>query len=280
MPVQTPEQYYGDEANWGGYQFITMSDLMDDLMLETTDPDSYLVNIPRHKILKTLKDGIRFTNRHTRRIVHAIEVTVPDTGWMPLPQNYVDWLRLSVVDQDLRLQPLNINNSINTAVGYLQDHEGEILFDNDGGILEADSSNVYATPYKKYQFTDSLRGGFHTLDTSKLSRFGEFKIDEQVGTIAFSSNLINREIVMEYISDGVDLEEINESEIQIHKDLRDVIYEYTYSHCIATRRNVPYNEKLRAKNSFKTLLHQVKIDIAGFDMNQIIRVARTSTKMG
>lgn len=280
MAIQTPEQYYTNQDNWGNYQFITISEIMDELMLETTDPDSYLVNVPRHKILRTLKAGIRAVNKETRRIVHAIEMTVGEQGFIVLPQNYIDWVRVSVVGTDNRLYPLNINNNISTAIGYLQDHDAHILFDDQGEILEADSMNTYAKTYRKYQFCDSLRGGYQTLDTSKFSRHGEFKIDEQLGTIVFSADLIDKEIVLEYISDGVDLEEVREEEIKIHKDLRDAIWEYTYAYCISTRKNVPNNEKIRAKNSFKTLIHKIKIDISSFDLNKINQVARTSTKQG
>ncbi len=280
MAVQTPEEYFMDSANWGNYQFMPITGIMDRLMLETTDPDSYLVNVPKHKILQTLKDGIRYVNRATKRIVHAIELTVPDSSYLALPQNYIDWVRVSVVDQDDRLRPLDVNDGISTAVGYLQDHNAEILFDDQGEILEADSRNAYARPYRKYHFVDSMRGGYQTMDTSKLSRNGEFKIDEELGTIVFSSDLIGKEVVIEYISDGVDLEDIREEEINIHKDLRDAVYEYTYAYCIATRRNVPANEKLRAMNSFKTRLHKTKIYAADFDLNKIDRATRTSTKQG
>jgi hypothetical protein len=43
--------------------------------------------------------------------------------------------------------------------------------------------NAFAVPYQKYGFANV--GGQFRLDTSKLSRFGEFKIDERKDVIQF-----------------------------------------------------------------------------------------------
>ena len=108
----------------------------------------------------------------------------------------------------------NINKGINIATGYLQDNDAEILFDNDGDIITADGKNTYAKPYTKYEFIDTYRGGQQELDTSNLSRSGEFVIDEQKGVISFSSNIMEKEVVFEYISDGLQMAELKEEEIK------------------------------------------------------------------
>lgn len=275
-----PEDYYNDSDNWGYYQYITLKDFVDEFLIETTDEDSYLSNVSRSKIVSQAINGIRLLNREIKKTVKAVEMTVGPEMYLILPQDYVDWVRVSVIDNQGHLQPLNINVRINRSIGYLQDHNGEILFDNDGFILTADGNNYLGTPHTKYQFTDYFRGGFFELDTSVLSRYGEFVIDEERGTIAFSSDLEDKEIVIEYISDGLDAKNIDEKAITINKQLIEVLSDWVYSECIAKRRSVPANEKQRARRRYKSTLHKTKIDAANFDINQISRVLNLSSRQG
>jgi hypothetical protein len=276
--MQTPEDYYSDQENWGNYQFITLKQFIDEFMVETTDPDSYLNNTPRSKIVTQSKIGIRTLNREIKKTVLAIEMTVGPDMYLPLPQDYVDWVRVSVVTADGKLKALNINVLINRAIGYLQDDTGEILFDEQGQILQADGTNYIGKPYRKYKFTDYFRGKNFELDTSVLSRWGEFLIDEERGTIAFSSNLEGKEIVLEYISDGLQMYNLREEDITIHKDLVETLSDWVYSECISKRRHVPANEKDRARKRYKTTLHKCKIDSADFDINQMFRLKSAATK--
>jgi hypothetical protein len=275
---QTPEQYYSNEDNFGSYQYTNLKDIIDSMLLEAQDDDSFLKNTPRSKLIRHAKQAIREVTRQVANDVIAIEVTVPGSLCWPMPQDYVNYARVSVVEYDsvtgsLRLQPLDVNYKINTAIGYLQDNNADIIFDEDGLIITADSSNGYAKPYKKYNFSTEYQP---TLNTSKLSQFGEFTPDERRGMFLFSSDLSDREIVIEYVSDGLQAGFLDE-EITVHKYLRDTIENWVYFSCIERRRNVPQNEKDRALRRYKTTLHQAKMALANFDLLRIARTLRANT---
>ena len=280
MAQQTPLQYYTDAKSHGNYQYTSLKDIIDNMLLEASEEDSYLKNVKRSKIINHARQAIRTVTRQAASDVLAIEVTVPDTLFWVLPQDFVHYCRISVVVIDpstgsLRLRALNVNDSINTAIGYLQDNKGDLLFDNLGGILTADSSNGYNLPYKTYSFSTSHQPG---LNTSKLSNYGEFVIDESRGCILFDSNLRDKEVVIEYVSDGLQAD-LTESEITVHKYLRDCIEDWVYFACIERKRNVPANEKQRASQRYKTTLHQAKMARANFDLLEIAR-ALTTQSMG
>ena len=277
MAIQTAETYYEDEEKWGGYAYISLKALIDELLIETTDSDSYLYNTPRSKLLVAAKNGIRVLNKEIKKTILSIEMTVGGQLYFVLPQDYVDWVAVSVVMPDFTKEILNINKNINIAIGYLQDHNADVIFDSDGEIITADSSNIYNKPYRVPAIPESTSGGNQELDTSKLTRSGEFIIDDRKGVIAFSSNLEDKEVVLDYISDGLQMWDLKETEITFHKTMKDALLEYTYNECISKRRNVPANEKHRAKNSFKTTLHKAKIDALDLDINEVIRATRTST---
>lgn len=286
---QTGLEYHTDEDSHGNYIFISLDEILNEMLLETTDPDSYLVNTPRSKLVANLKKGIRSLNRDIKKTVLAREFTVgPSLNWV-LPQDYVDWIRVSVLDEDCNLQPLNVNTNVHKAEAYLQDNDYVIQFNNEGEILTLDAANTYAKPFTKYEFcsnyrgrnfgfSSGYRGGHFELDTSKLSKYGEFSIDEQVGRIVFSSNLQDRDIVLEYISDGLEMENLRLEEITFHKDLRETLYAYVYNECISRRRNVPRNEKDRAKAEYKALRHQAVVIAANFDLNEIMRLQGSKSK--
>jgi hypothetical protein len=271
--MPTSEDYYGDESLHGGYQYVSLKTIIDNMLLEGEVEDSYLNNVKRSRVINYAKQAIRTVTRQAANDVFAIEVTVPKSLSWVLPQDYVNYVRISVVTLDqatgsLRLFPLDINRNISTATGYVQNENNDLTFDDLGQIITADISNGYARPYKKYSFGGCAGG---SSDTSKMSKYGEFVIDERRGTILFSSDLSEKEIVIEYISDGLHAE-LLEEEITVHKYLRDTIENWVYFSCIERRRNVPANEKQRALLRYKTTLHQAKIARADFNLLQIARI--------
>lgn len=272
----TDLEYIENNEAHGVYQYVSLKTIIDNMVLESLDDDSYLKNTARFRLLQYAKQGIRKLTQEAANDILAFEITVPDNLVVVVPKDYVNWVRISLVTRDpitngFMLQPLNENRNINTAIGYLQDHKGDLLFDNNGMILTSDSSNAFAHPYKRYKVSDlGSCGPGKYLDTTKVSQYGEFVIDERKGVILFSSNLMDKEVVIEYISDGLQAE-LNEEEITIHKDLQNVLEDWIYYACIERRRNVPANEKQRALLRYKTTLHQAKLDRLNIKLYEIIR---------
>jgi hypothetical protein len=276
--AQTPEQYFENENLHGGYQYDTLKDILDIMVLRTQDDDSILKNTKRTHLLLYAKEGLRELAADTTNDVMMIEFTVPDSNYFTLPQGYVNWVRVSVVCGSLEtgfyLEPLDINRKISTATGYLQDHNAEILFDSDGYILESDSTNAYAVPHRSYSFG----GGYQpTLDTSKLSRNGEFNIDERGGRITFSSTLTDREVVMEFISDGL-LPELHEQSVTIHKHCAQALKDWIYYAAIEQKKNVGQNTKDAALRRYKSSLHLSKKRLSGMNLQYLMRLMREKTK--
>lgn len=281
--METPEQYYNTPASHGSYQFTTLKDIVDEMMMNRLEPDSYVKNTNRNLFILHAKNGIKKMTAETSAGIFAIEMTVGEDSYITLPQDYVSHVRVSVVVMDSRtgkryLHPLDINSEINTATGYLQDNDAKILFDDDGNIITADASNIYNIPYKSYEFTGGSCGGNAFFDTSVLSEFGEYTIDENNGKLGFSDNLINKEIVLEYQSDGLQWEYFADKEIKVHKKIEEAVKDWTYYACIERRVNVPMNEKIRALNRYKTTLFQTKKKMSGLDLKAVSKLLRSKSK--
>tara|TARA_B100002049_G_scaffold145952_1_gene108406 strand:- start:2627 stop:3442 length:816 start_codon:yes stop_codon:yes gene_type:complete len=265
MAAQTPSEYYADDASWGNYQFITLKELVDEMLADSTDSDSYLANTKRSQIVRNLKRGIKELNRDTKKTVYAAQLTLGPKLYFALPQSYIDWVRVSVIDEHGRMQPLNINNKINTAAGYLQNYKHELLFDYQGQLLTTDMANAFQKPFIRHTVCT-------TNDTSLLSKFGEFKVSDDRSTIHFSSNLQGKDIVIEYLSDGLEMEKIKETEIKVNKSLTQAIRWFAISEILALRRNATQYDKTTTRNRYLKERHKALIDALNLDFNEIARV--------
>lgn len=281
---ETAEEYYNNSESHGKYQFTTLKDIVDELMMERFDPDSYIKNTNRNLFILHAKNGIKELTKDTKAPVLSIEMTVGENSFIILPQNYVDWVSVSIVLVDPKngkryLKQLDENNDINTATGYLQDDEANILFDDEGGILTADASNAYNMPYRSYEFIGSSCGGSNAFfDTAVLTEYGEFKVDQENGKLVLSDNLIDKEIVLEYVSDGLHLEYLSDGQIKVHKYMEKAVKDFAYHGCIKKRQTVPANEKARADLERRSSKWQAKKSLAGINLRKIARVMRSKSK--
>lgn len=281
--METPEEYYGNPDSHGSYQFTTLKDIVDEMMMERLEPDSYIKNTNRNLFILHAKNGIKKMTKDTSACVLSIEMTVGNECYITVPQNFVSHVSVSVVLVDGNgkrySKPLDNNQNMITAIGYLQDDEANILFDDEEKILTADASNVYNMPHRSNEFVGDCSGsGNAFLNTSILSEYGEFKIDEEKGKIAFSENIADREIVLEYLSDGLHLEYFGEGQIKVHKYIEEAVRAWAYYGCISKRQTVPANEKARANMEFRTLRFKAIKDLAGLDLRKISRAMRSKSK--
>lgn len=278
--METPYQYHSTVASHGNYQFTLLKDLIDGLLMDRLEEDSFIKNTNRNILIYHAKMGIKNMTKLNTAAHMAIEMTVGKEGFVVLPQNFVSLNRVSVALLDpftgsRRLYPLDITQSIITATGYLQDNNAKILFDDDGNIITADASNAYNIPHQTFEFSG---GSNPFLDTSNLSEFGEAKVDELNGKLIVSATIIDKEIVIEYDSDGLQWEAFNEGAIKVPKFLEQVIKDYTYYATIEKRQTVPANEKQRALMRYKTTRFEAVKASAKIDLIQINRLMRTKSK--
>lgn len=279
--METPEQYHGNEASHGNYQFSTLKEIVDGMMMSKLESDSYIKNTNRNLIIYHAKMGIKELTKVISGATLAIEMTVGKDSCIVLPQDFVSCESVSVVveiEGTRKLCPLDRNQNINTATGVLQDNDAKILFDDNGFILTADASNAYNMPYKSYEFIGSYTGGNAFIDGANFSVNGEYKVDEENGKLVLDSRLIEREVVLVYKSDGLQWESFAEGEIKVHKYLEQALKDWIYYACIEQRQTVPANEKRRALDRYKTTRFEAKKKRSGLNLQQIAREMRSKSK--
>jgi hypothetical protein len=243
-------EYYNDSSLYGEYQYINLEDIVNDLQA-IKKQNQFLSSIPRADLISAGKRAIRDLTIDVAKDIKAIELEINSSLNLVLPEDFIDYVRLSYIDDEGQLRPIAKSNHILLAQSYLQDNDGNILFDNDGnvitselGITGADFELNDRNLYHEFSFTPNI-------DLTK-SNPNKFRVDKEQGIIRFNSSIEGKNVVLEYISDGLNSKfgTLTEVDIKIHKKLQDAIMDAIYYRCIKYNSSAPDYEKRRARKEY------------------------------
>ncbi len=285
----------GDE-NWGSYQYITLADVVNNFMLMYVGNHELINNIDRYKVLFHAKRGIQELNYDAMREVKVLQQSLDDRIRLVLPSDYVNYVRISMYENG-ELRPLVENVQINYSRSYLQDHEAKILFDKDGGILEGTSE----VDYKRikgldksmylgeglmngcegycdngYWYFERAIGARYGLNTETANINPTFRIDKRTGVINFSSEMSGKEVVIEYISDGLEMG--NDSEVVVNKLAEEFIYAYIKYMILSTKLGVQEYIVRRAQKEKTAMYRNAKLRMSNIHPSRLLMSLRGQNK--
>jgi len=137
MPTTLPIDYYEESSNHGNYVYRTLEEIVYNFIQGYTGDNTIIGHVERRNVLFWAKLGLKEFTIDALREVKAVELELGDTLDIILPPDYLSYVRVCYVNQKTgELMPLARDLSMPLATAYLQDHNAEILFDNDGYILE------------------------------------------------------------------------------------------------------------------------------------------------
>src|SRR5690606_38311085 len=246
-------EYYENPNVWGNYQYVTLNDVVNNYMAGRSSDDFTSLE-PRHRVLLQARRGFRELYYDVAREIRAVELELSPLLNITVPPDFVNFVRISWVDEHGQLHPMVIDRSMSIAERYLQDNEYNILFDDEGCVLQDDglSPQVDLVNTKRRGYNFCASSFQPNLDLSRVFKNGRFNFDRSSGVIQFGSEVFGKHIVLEYISDGIytGCEGRPEVDIRIHKFAETAIMDFIYYELIKNRRNVPANEKARARKEF------------------------------
>lgn len=284
--------YFDDSNQWGKYQFITMEEIINDFIM-ARDQDDYTITVPRHKILYQARQVFKeFHYDVLQEIkVQALDLN-PETLNVPLPPDYVNYVRVSFVDENGILQPMSVNRRLNIAEEYLQDNQYRILTDEQGCPLQ-DSDSYLRGIKNRGAKRDGLgdSGVYNTYvlcnngyepnrDMSKTFVNGSYKVDKSRGIIQFDSSVGGEKIVLEYVSDGLftGCLGLPEKELRVHKFAEMAVRDGIYYRLIKNRRNVPAVEKARARKEFFNSRRLARLRLGTLRYSELIQSFKKQSK--
>ena len=297
-------QYYENggvdpkNENWGSYQYVSLYDIVNNFMLMYSGNHSLVNNEERFKILFHAKRAIQELNYDAFKEIKILELSVTDNLRFVLPADYVNWVRINMY-QDGVLRPLTENIQTNFSNAYLQDNDGNILFDIDGNVLKPQFSDIDFDRIKNtkksiylnqgsqfsglegYNYDDNWYfeygiGARYGLNTETANFNPTFKIDKKSGVINFSSDMSGRLCILEYVSDG--MEGGDDSKISVNKLFEDYVYAYIEYAILNSKLNVQEYVVRRAQKRKTSLLRNAKIRISNIHPGRLLMNLRGQSK--
>ena len=278
----------------GQYRYISLTDIINNYMIAFVGEGKLIPTCKRTDILFHAKRGIQEFSYDISRVEKIQEVEVGNTLSIPFPQDYVNYVRLSRVDDagiEHILTPARYTSRPSESI--LQDEDAGYLFDADGSVLTAHpyTSDKFAN-FEHANLTGAYNNSDLTYDIHKdIDRIGEFGkryglnpeisqkngvfvVDELNGSFGFSNDILNKVITIKYISDGLGTDD----EMQIHKLAEDAIYKYI-THAIASgRANFPEYIINRFRKERRAAMRNAKLRLSNLKLGELTQVMRGKSK--
>jgi hypothetical protein len=123
-------------------------------------------------------------------------------------------------------------------------------------------------------YGDNYFGQRYGLQPETAQVNGWFTINDRNGKMSFSSDLANKLIILEYISDGLGYD----ADMKIPKLAEEALYAHISHAILATRVNQPEYviQRLRREKSAK--LRNAKIRLSNIKLNEFVQIARGKSK--
>lgn len=298
VPYMSNQEYYTYSENWGSYQYVSLYNIVNNFMLMNTGNHSLINNEEKFKIIFHAKRAIQELHYDAFKEVKVLELNVCDTLRFILPHDYVNWVRVSLY-KDGTLRPLTENIQANSAKKYLQDNKCGLMFDQNGVVVSAETSNIdfdrlnsmtksiyldSSSPYSGNMgynvgndwFFDFPIGARFGLNTSTANRNPTFRIDSKSGVINFSSTMLGETCILEYISDG--MEGGDDSTISVNKLFEKYIYAYIKYEILKDKLGVQEYIVNRSRKEKTALLRNAKIRISNIHPSKLLMSLRGMDK--
>jgi hypothetical protein len=279
---------------FGGYRYISLTDLVNNYMYAYVGDGKLINRTKRTDVLFHAKRGIQEFSYDISRIEKIQEIELGPSLSMPMPQDYVHYVRLSFVDDagiENIIYPARYTSRPSESI--LQDDDYAYLFDSDGSLLtgtpvtnnrfkDFDISKLTGSPtnadvsYDADNALDRLLvfGGRYGLDPETTQNNGVFVIDELNGKFSFSSDMAERIVTLKYVSDGLGTDD----EMQVHKFAEDAMYKYI-THAIASAQvNFPEYIVNRFRKERRAAMRNAKLRLSSLKLGELTQVMRGKSK--
>ena len=294
------EKAYGDtvEDNYGSYEYIKLTDAIDNFMVGYVGDGKLIQNAKKSDVLFFAKRSLQEFSYDTLKSIHSQELNIPASLSVILPQDYVNYVRVSFIDQLGVKRIIYPANNLTTAPYEtpIQDQQGVPTQDNFGENIEGTSLTVerwkrandgllngqlannidQAVDFQNaYGFEGSWNWGRqYGLDPQLAQSNGWFNMNEREGKMSFSSNLVGKLIVLEYISDGLGYDK----DTKVPKLAEDALYASILHSIVSTRSGQQEYLVQRLQKDRRAKLRNAKIRLSNIKLDEIVQVMRGKSK--
>ena len=288
---------YGNtvEENYGSYSYISLEDVINNFQIAYVGTGKLIPSCKRTDIIFHAKRGMQEFSYDTLKSIKSQELSIPPELSVVIPQDYVNYTKVSWIDKLGVKRPIYPANNLTTNPfeNPVQDSKGVPTQDNFGNNIEGtsiteerwrtaedtlinqgDLEDLYNEGYDSWGWDEQLLGQNYGIDPQYAQVNGWFTINNREGKMSFSSNLAGSLIVLEYISDGL----ASDMETKVPKLAEEALYAHISHAIIASRINQPEYIVRRLKQERSAKLRNAKLRLSNIKLDEIVQVMRGKSK--
>ena len=209
---QSAYNYYSGN-DLGGYQFISLKHIISNFMIAYVGEGKIIPKVKRTDILFHAQRAIQELSYDTFKSSKSQEITVPPSLTMPLPQDYVNYVKLTWVDSSGIEHIIYPTSKTSNPNSIAQDSNGNYMFNTPNLDEETDPGSP--NNLLQFPFTFNLSQGLTVGQTTITVSPHILGIDP---TTSFYENLadtnpfvVGMEIVSPYFPTGTTISSITEA---------------------------------------------------------------------
>ena len=281
------------EKNYGSYAYTKLNDIINNFIVAYVGAGKLIPSAKRTDIIFHAKRAMQEFSYDTLRSVNSQELTIPHSLSLPIPQDYVNYVSMHWID-DQGVKHVMTPTSMTTNPGAipLQSDNGQPMQDNfgdnvDGTSITEDRWSNNALKNRRdvidngdfswdllYGEQSYGVGQLYGLDPQNANINGYFTINDREGKFSFSSDLVNRIIILEYISDGLS----TGMDTRVPKLAEEAMYAYISHAIVASRINQPEYIVNRLKKEKSAKLRNAKLRLSNVKLNEFVQIMRGKSK--
>jgi hypothetical protein len=289
---------YGNvvEENWGSYAYIKLNDIIDNYMVGYVGDGKLVNKVKKSDVLFFAKRGLQEFSYDTLKSIKSQELTIPPNLSVPIPQDYVNYVNMSWIDQagikhiiypttltsNPYKTPIQDGQGVPTQDNFERNLQGTSITnkrwkDNNLKNLdrELDNSSFWANIYGGgFGNGFGTVGGQYGIQPEIAQINGWFTINERENKFSFSSDLSDKLIILSYISDGLAID----SDTRVPKMAEEAMYAYISHAIISTRSNQPEYVVNRLSREKAAKLRNAKIRLSNIKLEEFTQIMRGKSK--
>ena len=282
---QTSSQYYSNTSLYGEYQFVSLRDIINQFMFVYVGEDKIISKASKMDVAFHAQRALAEMSFDTFKSTKALEITVPATLQMTLPQDYVGYVKVSWVDSAGIKHIIYPASKTSNPTKPTQADDGSYTFDGTDGSMLTDTESTSWANYKSSTPSENqddyqddtywpMDGSRYGLDPQHAQANGSFYIDENAGKIHFSSNISGKTVILDYISDSLGTDD----EMKVHKFAEEAMYKWISCAIISGKSNIPEYQVNRFKKEKFAAVRTAKLRLSNLKLEELTQILRGKSK--
>jgi hypothetical protein len=276
------------EDNYGSYEYIKLNEVINNFLVAYVGAGKLIPSVKRTDVIFHARRGLQEFSYDTLKSINGIEFEVPPSLGFPIPQDYVNYVKCSWID-DAGAKHILYPTAVTirpTSVPVQDYPTGTPVQDQTGQNVESSqsitgerwddrslSTNNQPSDYREPRLGNRL-GRRYGLEPSEAQVNGNFVIDNREGKFVFSSEIVGKIVVLEYVTDGL----AYDADMKLPKMAEEAMYMHIAYSILAGRANVPEYLVQRFKKDRRAALRNAKLRLSNIKIEEIAQVMRNKSK--